>query len=1367
MDESTHRVSQDSGIGRSYAVQVTHLVAVAVGVSAVLMVHGAAGMEARRHRISGIVDYLGGQPGRVIVQAFATPDFRGAPAGKATTYDFGGRLYEVAGLPTGEYWLRAFRDVDGDGVADDGEAQGECAANPVRLEQSLAGVAITMLDPDDGGDTGGGCLCWGFVTVTSVPQDQPDQGLGNGVDESREGADPPTTIYVDCDASGGDTGVSWQDAFVDLQDALTAARDALAAPVEEAPDLTTPCIEVWVAEGTYRPTADTDRTASFVLFPGVALYGGFGGGEMTKENRDWRRHPTVLSGDIGTTGFHGDNSYHVVDTPHRELPFGWVLTALLGIDGFVVTGGCADGLEYPGNSGGGMYSKACSPRIENCLFVGNSATRDGGGLYTGSSGAAVSDCIFADNAAEDGGAVFSEEETGRDDTVALSPTFTRCAFIGNRASRWGGGGADFESRALFTACSFIRNVAKASGGGVGSRYMGEPRMASCLFLRNEAPTGAALWSQGASLRLTNCTVYGNRAGDAGGAVAVEDYSRSGALALTNCILWGNTAERDAGIHCADGAAAPTVSSSCVQGWVEGGTGNVDADPLFLDGQWHDLRLLDDSPCVDSGQASVDVPVDDLLGCARDADPDMGAYEHAAARLAGITVTGVEVAETAGVVLVELRRTGPVDGDCSVICTTLDGTAENGTDYVGSHRVVTWNAGEAVKMFEVPVLDDSENETDETVVLMLHDVQGAVVLVGAALLTILDDESDVIHVDARADGASDGVSWSDAFPYLDEALVVARPGDEIWVAAGDYSPPTATVYGETARLSFTLREGVAVYGGFAGDETTRHERDWRANVTVLAAGPDGPPARSIWGPWPLVLGADDAVLDGFTIWNTAGCGMQNENVSSEVANCTFDSNPSGAMSNRNASVEVVGCVFSENSGPAVVNRDSHVLVQNCVFRGNVYGGGGGWSPIPLPGGAAMENYDSEAAVVNSVFFANSIGSARRVLMRGTTGGDGRGRVPSTPEGTRPGIPGDPGGGPVPPGSVIPGPSIPDPGQCFPEPQGTAGVYSERSELVLTNCTFAANWSACSGGDAGAVYSVSSSTTMTNCILWGNRSLDDCEIYSDPESIAAVSCSCVEAGRGGTREGNIAEDPLFADPTDPDGPDDRFGTADDGLHLTAGSPCIDAGDGTEAPPTDIGGRCRLDDPDTSPNAGVGRPDYADIGCHEYWPDGKFPLELASGWNLVSVPLTLAAPAVGDVFRDVPVVGSVWGWGDSGYERATALEPGRGYWVFLVGARDEGVRIELEGHCERRESAVAFSDGWNLFGPLAAITPADIPGHRQRAQGPVWGWDADVERYRAIGVDGLLACGKAYWLFWRRDPASRGGGRTDTSTAGGPRR
>jgi hypothetical protein len=160
---------------------------------------------------------------------------------------------------------------------------------------------------------------------------------------------PSSTIWnVNGVATGSNNGLSWANAFTSLQSALADAQSG---------------DQIWVAQGTYKPTTTTDRTISFALDNGVAVYGGFAGTETQLSQRDWVHNVTTLSGPIGTAG---NGSYHVVtDT-------GTAGTTIL--DGFTITGGNAEASNtaFPQNSGGGMYNLGASTTLSNDVFSGNS-----------------------------------------------------------------------------------------------------------------------------------------------------------------------------------------------------------------------------------------------------------------------------------------------------------------------------------------------------------------------------------------------------------------------------------------------------------------------------------------------------------------------------------------------------------------------------------------------------------------------------------------------------------------------------------------------------------------------------------------------------------------------------------------------------------------------------------------------------------------------------------------------------------------------------------------------------------------------------------------------------------------------------------
>lgn len=165
------------------------------------------------------------------------------------------------------------------------------------------------------------------------------------------------TIYVNASANGQNYGNSWVNSFKSFQEALQIAS------------CNSSVTEVWVANATYLPTSNTDRSISFNLPTGVSLYGGFNGVETLVSQRNLLTSNTILSGNIGNNGISTDNSHHVI----RAIG----VNNSTVIDGFIIQDGYADDATQ---IGGGILIDSGSPTIRNCNLMTNFAISNGGGL---------------------------------------------------------------------------------------------------------------------------------------------------------------------------------------------------------------------------------------------------------------------------------------------------------------------------------------------------------------------------------------------------------------------------------------------------------------------------------------------------------------------------------------------------------------------------------------------------------------------------------------------------------------------------------------------------------------------------------------------------------------------------------------------------------------------------------------------------------------------------------------------------------------------------------------------------------------------------------------------------------------------------
>src|SRR5262245_50885513 len=176
-------------------------------------------------------------------------------------------------------------------------------------------------------------------------------------------------------------------------------------------------------------------------------------------------------------------------------------------------------------------------------------------------------------------------------------------------------------------------------------------------------------------------------------------------------------------------------------------------------------------------------------------------------------------------------------------------------------------------------------------------------------------ANVIYVRAGATGANNGTSWIDAYTNLQDGLLSSQSGDEIRVAQGTYKPAPP---GGSRSISFALRSGVTLLGGFAGSGADPDARDPALYLTILSGDLNG---NNVNPSYHVVSAAGvdaTAVLDGFTITGGRANGQG-----------TNESSGSGLFF-VNTSAQVRAC--------AIVGNNSAGWVH--VHSGTVYGRGGG-------------------------------------------------------------------------------------------------------------------------------------------------------------------------------------------------------------------------------------------------------------------------------------------------------------------------------------------------------------------------------------------------------------------------------------------
>ena len=217
-----------------------------------------------------------------------------------------------------------------------------------------------------------------------------------------------------------------------------------------------------------------------------------------------------------------------------------------------------------------------------------------------------------------------------------------------------------------------------------------------------------------------------------------------------------------------------------------------------------------------------------------------------------------VVEDDGVGVVTVRRSGGAVGTVTARYATGNGSALAGADYTSASGTLTFTNGELQRVFIVPLLNDTNTECNETVMLSLFQATGgAVVCIETnATLTILDNdlllngELTLVSVNTNQPPGS-GNGYSDRASISSDGRFVAfhsfardlAPGDngfnfEVYVRDLASGSTMRVAEGDFANRRNPVISGNGHYVAYEVDENIlRHERQTGSNeiVSVRHAG----------------------------------------------------------------------------------------------------------------------------------------------------------------------------------------------------------------------------------------------------------------------------------------------------------------------------------------------------------------------------------------------------------------------------------------------------------------------------------------------------------------------------------------------------
>lgn len=222
------------------------------------------------------------------------------------------------------------------------------------------------------------------------------------------------------------------------------------------------------------------------------------------------------------------------------------------------------------------------------------------------------------------------------------------------------------------------------------------------------------------------------------------------------------------------------------------------------------------------------------------------------------------------------------------------------------------------------------------------------LLAITLCSFLSLKSQIVYV--VQGGSGSGASWNNATGNLKEALDNAEFGDEVWVASGTFYPLTCqNCMVDQRGTPFQVKDGVKLYGGFAGWESAISQRNIIENPSYLSGDidQDGSSSNNSYTVLFTENVGDNTLIDGFII--TGGRADNNFAPLGEPFNSGAGWYNKGSLSGGASHPVIQNCTFNDNwawgFGGGTYNNASfggsaNPILSNCSFSDNTANMGAG-------------------------------------------------------------------------------------------------------------------------------------------------------------------------------------------------------------------------------------------------------------------------------------------------------------------------------------------------------------------------------------------------------------------------------------------